>query len=464
KRLQQPPPNLPPRTAIPPGSRFVGVWMELSVPSSVVSLGLRVRQPDGIILEYRMFSESATPANTWAFYVADLSKPTLTLANPVNLNTPRSFDSFYLRMQGGPPQVPEEDAAAFDDLQTTTAASLPPGWGTAGFERGTVIEPFNDLSRYEVISGLSAGGSPGTLTRAGATSGRTGNVARLTFIRGRGGVGMVGLRGGTDQRALPVAVDDGFLKEADKKNGDDFLAYINGQYVKLKIVATFHLFPGFVPAQGAHLFIADESGLVDAATRSPGGAGGVFPSEAWLSDRGGTGLTQASLSAKGLDAETVLDRQAILASQSADPLIAASWQGILFLSFAAVLLLSALGFITYSGLSAQARSLEFAILRTMGMSSKQILGIVSFEQCFVVAAGVAAGTLLGFPLNKVMISSMGISEQGTSALPPLLSRIGVDAIITVYVLLGIVLATTIAALVVLYSRLAVSRALRMGEL
>lgn len=100
----------------------------------------------------------------------------------------------------------------------------------------------------------------------------------------------------------------------------------------------------------------------------------------------------------------------------------------------------------------------------MGMSSKQILGIVAFEQCFVVVAGVAAGTVLGFPLNRVMITSMGISEQGTNALPPLLSRIGVDAIITVYVLLGVVLATTIAALVVLYSRLAVSRALRMGEL
>ena len=160
----------------------------------------------------------------------------------------------------------------------------------------------------------------------------------------------------------------------------------------------------------------------------------------------------------------MVDRAKLLEAQAADPLIAASWQGILFLCFAAVLLLSALGFITHSGLSAQARSLEFAILRTMGMSGKQIIGVVAFEQCFVIAAGVAAGTLLGFPLSRLMIDSMGINEQGVAALPPLLSRVGWSAIITVYTLLGIVVATTVAVLVLLYSRLAVSRALRMGEL
>jgi putative ABC transport system permease protein len=274
----------------------------------------------------------------------------------------------------------------------------------------------------------------------------------------------VGLRRITDQRPLPVVVDNEFLSAAGKKKGDIFLTYVNTQYINVQIVGTFDLFPGYDPAKDDHLFLADLTQLQDAASRAPSGLGAIYPNEVWLGDRGGGVLTKDGLAKAGLQAETVDDRIEILAQQASDPLIAASWQGILFLSFSAVLLLSALGFVTYSGLSAQARSLEFAILRTMGMSGKQIIGVVSFEQCFVIVAGVVAGTLLGFPLSRLMIDAMGISEQGTSALPPLISRIGWQAIITVYTLLGVILAGTILALVLLYSRLAVSRALRMGEL
>jgi hypothetical protein len=381
-------------------------------------------------------------------------------ANPAG----RHFDSLFVRLQGTPPQVPEQHTALFDDLQTTSASSLPAGWGATGFEAPVVIEPFDDLNRYEPIAGVSSVGSTGQLARSADGAGRTGNVARLSFIRGRGGVTTIGLRAQSDQRALPIVVDDGFLDVAKKKVGDEFLMHINSQFVKVRVADSFHLFPTFDPSTSDHLFLADYEPLLRASTLAPAGQPGIFPNEAWLGDRGGSGLTRESLTAKGLSAETVADRTALLAQQSADPLIAASWQGILFLCFAAVLLLSALGFVTYSGLSAQARSLEFAVLRTMGMSGKQIIGVVSFEQCFVILAGVAAGTVLGFPLSRLMIDSMGISERGTTALPPLVSRVGWDAIITVYSLLGIVLATTIVALVLLYSRLAVSRALRMGEL
>ena len=55
-------------------------------------------------------------------------------------------------------------------------------------------------------------------------------------------------------------------------------------------------------------------------------------------------------------------------AQQEDPLVAAGWQGILVIAFGAVLLLSAIGFLVYSYLTAQERSLEFAILRTLGFS------------------------------------------------------------------------------------------------
>ncbi len=461
KRLQQPVQALPPATVIPAGARTIGVWAMVPIPANGFSIGLRVRQPDGAFIDYSMQTTDKVGAGLWSFFVADLSRPQVNRPESVDISQERTLQDLYVRMRGNPPLIPENVSVLFDDLQVSDQ----PLAGTAKLVDPRVIESFDDLSRYELITGVSSAGSPGEFTRATATDGREGSVARLTFVRGPGGVPTVGLRRITDQRALPIVVNDGFLDMAKKKTGDEFLIYVNSQFLKVRVVGSFSLFPGgFDPKKTQNLFIADFAGLEDAASRAPAGLAGIFANEVWMNDRGGGQLTQQGLATAGLNTELVADREALLEAQAADPLIAASWQGILFLSFSAVLLLSALGFITYSGLSAQARSLEFAILRTMGMSGRQIIGVVSFEQCFVIVAGVAAGTLLGFPLSRLMIDSMGISEQGTSALPPLLSRVGWQAIITVYTLLGIILATTIAALVLLYSRLAVSRALRMGEL
>ena len=144
--------------------------------------------------------------------------------------------------------------------------------------------------------------------------------------------------------------------------------------------------------------------------------------------------------------------------------MAASWEGILFLSFAAVLLLTGLGFAVYATLAAQSRSLEFAILRTMGYTSRQVLSLVSFEQLFVIVAGVVAGTVLGFPLGRLMIGYLGVTESGVDPVPPLISQVRWSVVLMVYSLLGIVFAATIVSLAAVYSRLAVHRALRIGEL
>src|SRR5207302_8673390 len=102
-----------------------------------------------------------------------------------------------------------------------------------------------------------------------------------------------------------------------------------------------------------------------------------------------------ALRGAGFLADNYVTLSGILDTQQRDPLVAASWEGILFLAFAAALVLTALGFIVYSYLTANARSLEFAVLRTMGLSTLQIVGVVSFEQLFVVAAGVIPGNILG---------------------------------------------------------------------
>ncbi len=143
--------------------------------------------------------------------------------------------------------------------------------------------------------------------------------------------------------------------------------------------------------------------------------------------------------------------------------MAAGWEGILFISFAAILILSAIGFLIYSYLTAQTRTLEFAVLRTMGFSRLQIATVVGFEQVFIISLGMIAGTLMGLRLGSLMIRYMGLTETGEEVLPPLALHVSWFTVGSAWLVLGLVFLVTIGVVVLLYSRLALHRVLRIGE-
>ena len=149
--------------------------------------------------------------------------------------------------------------------------------------------------------------------------------------------------------------------------------------------------------------------------------------------------------------------------QEEDPLIAAGWEGILAISFAAVLLLSAIGFLIYSYLTAQQRRLEFAVLRTLGFSRVQIFGVVLLEHLFVVLAGMGLGTIVGLQVGRLMMDFFGLDERGVAVLPPFALAVSRLEVTLVWGILGGVFVLTVLAVVLLYARLALHRALRVGD-
>lgn len=452
---------------IPAAARSIGVWARMPLPPRTPSpqLGMRFIDDTGRFWEYSLTSDN-TVLGTWQFFSQSLANPSLpralTAGQRPTPTTALTFDSLFVRFPGLGGDTNDQVTLTFDDLQWS-AAAITRGMGVSGFTDSTVFESLDSLEPYESIAGVSLTGQPASLAAGTAEAPRSGAAAKLTFIRGRAGASLVGMRRAAELRPLPVLASTQVLDRVKKKVGDEFNIYLNGQYVLVRVTGEFGLFPGYDPAKRVGLLVADFATLQAAATRVPGVADGAYANEAWMSGAP-AGLTKAGLQEKGLLIEQVLDREAIHAGQASDPLIAASWEGILFLSFGAVMLISALAFIAYGSLSAQARSLEFAVLRTMGFSGRQILGVVSFEQAFVIVAGIAAGTLLGFPLSRLMIGYMGLTENGAEPLPPLVSRVSWQAIVTVYASLAIAVTVTVVSLVVLYSKLAVGRALRMGEL
>jgi hypothetical protein len=461
-RLEQEPPT-PAGRPIPVGTRWLGVWAQLPLPLSAAHLGVRLVDSNGVYRDYRMGTdpEVGTPGD-WQFFIADLTRPTVRPSPGQPAPGQIRLDAVWVRLTGQPPQIPERISVLVDELHAAPESGLQEGWQTTGFVEGELVEDFEDMSVYETVAGGSQVAEPGSISRAEVPDRPGGRyAARIAFTRGGVSPQVVGLRT-QGQTSFPVLVSRSFLSATKAKNGDEVTIFINRQYASAKIAGVFDLFPSYDPAGGEHFFVANLAAVKSVTTRLPG-TETVYPNEAWMRGTSSDRLTREVLERSGIAADRAFDVAALRDEAARDPLVAASWEGILFLSFAAVLGLTALGFGVYVALAARARGLEFAILRTMGFSSRQVLSLVTFEQAFVIVAGIAAGTLLGFPLSRLMIGYLSLTESGKDPLPPLVAEVSWATVATVYALLALVFIATIAALARVYSRLAVHRALRIGE-
>ena len=446
--------DLPDGALIPAGSRAIGIWTHISLPANAARPGVRVRDENGLLYEYLFVSDPVDEDDGWLLYVADLTRP----FSPRNIAPPLDatleVESVFLsvrRYAAAPGRV----AGVLDHL-----VAYPEGGGR---DDAVVVEPFESLDRYQSITGAS-GPAETTITRAEVDNARGRYAAQISFNYDSFATSAVGLRLRRSPDPLRVLASESFLEATGTSPGDTFRLRVNRHVVQARIAGSFELFPGFYPGPRDHLLVADLAALRGAGAGLPRMAGGINANEIWLGGVEGVEITTEWLEEQGIRARWVYDEGAILALESSDPLVAASWEGILFLSFGAVLLLTALGFIVFSYLAAQTRSLEFAILRTMGFSGWQIVGVVAFEQLFVIVAGVAAGTALGFPLGRLMIGAIALTEDGSDVVPPLISQVSWETVLSVYGLLALVFIATVAALTRLYSRLALHRALRIGEL
>ncbi len=328
--------------------------------------------------------------------------------------------------------------------------------------RGTAIEGFDTVDKWEWLTGLTQVTAEGGLSPADVPNGG-GTGMRINYVRGPG-MGVVGARIKSSYPALPILADNELLKAHRLKVGDEFLISLNTQYLAVKVVGSFELFPSYYTSEDDRLLVADLRSLQIAANRVPFFGRDLTPNEVWLSGASAPLPGPEEFRKEtGISAEQTYDLDGIRAADAADPLVAASWEGILFLSFAAVLALTALGFAVHARVSATSRGLEFAVLRSMGYTTRQVFSLVGFEQLFVVVLGVAAGTALGFPLARLMVGYLSRTETGAEPVPPLISEVSLGAVLTVYASIGVVIVVTIISLAVLYSRIAVSRMLRVGE-
>jgi hypothetical protein len=187
------------------------------------------------------------------------------------------------------------------------------------------------------------------------------------------------------------------------------------------------------------------------------------PDEWWLTARGGrTAAAAGVLSSHPQWRTDVVDRSA-LRERLRDAPLGGGLQGALVLGFAAALAFSVIGFAVNAVVSARERRTEFAIMRALGVSSRQLFGLVAVEQAFLVGLALAGGVLVGVLVAHLVVPHIVLTVRATAPYPPVSLLTPWRPILAMLAGILAVLLVVLGGLVHTLRRRGLGGAVRLGE-
>ena len=468
--------------AIPASARQIGLWLKFTDLAGRINVNTVLADANGRLSHFSMGAVRPGDPSTseWVLFTADVTEPADKFGKTKAAELP--FELRGVSFTASSRLTAQQASIKIGALVYTTLDVPPPApeglnpdqpsnnnfswyFGLDGGPRGN-----KEWSDSELIHDFTAGGFR-PLSGARSTSGSDSLLLKvdapegyqksteLRWISGGGYRRLHGLMLDVDTGDLTIYLDRTTAETFDLAVGQRLALATSSRWTTVRYGGNFDYLPsydnnstsGFALVNGKRLESAVNIALPDNS---------ISYNELWLD------FPDESSDISWLN-ESVL-RQLLVASvirdeQQDDPLIAAGWSGILAISFGSVLLLSAIGFMVYSYLNAQQRSLEFAIMRTLGFSKTQVFSLVLFEHLFVVLAGLGLGTGVGLFIGRFMMTFLSNDEFGNPVSPNFILEVSWSEVAVVWGILSLVFVATVTAVVALYFRLAIHKALRIGD-
>ncbi|MEV0203087.1 ABC transporter permease [Nonomuraea sp. NPDC050691] len=267
--------------------------------------------------------------------------------------------------------------------------------------RGVIVGPVADGTAEVTLTGLIAGDRP--VGMPGAEPLKVTAARPVVLTPGRAPA----------QEALPVVLTAGLAESLKLRTGQIGRVTLDRDVVEVEVAGIVEGMPTTAGDQQAVL--ADWGALQAralAAGRQPRPA-----TEWWLAVRDGdTGPARAALDRRPEWDVSAVDRREVTAALRDDPL-AGGLQGALILGFVAALVFAVLGFLVNATVAARERAAEFAVLRALGVSSRQMLGLLAVEQAFVVGLSLVAGTALAAVMGVLVVPHVVLTGQASAVTP-----------------------------------------------
>ena len=327
-----------------------------------------------------------------------------------------------------------------------------------------VIEPFDDTMGWNVLS-VTPDAVSDALQLSNTSFDGSPGAAAFIWSDGRA-LTSRGIFHGPPISPLPVLASESFLMDTGHSLGEEFEVSVAGHRVPIRLVDFIDYFPTLDTANERFL-IADLASLsryvnLDATSAE------LKPNEIWLLAKANgaerTTLIETLSNDEPFNTGVVHDRVASLAASQVDPLVKAGWRALLFIAFAAVLVLSALGFLVHAYVSFRNREADFALMRTIGFSMKQLITLVWLEQALVIVAGMALGTWMGGRLGATIMPYLGHDDRGSQVLPPFIMEVSWGSLLITYAAMAAVFALITMGVIWFIHKISLQRILRLGEM
>ena len=293
-----------------------------------------------------------------------------------------------------------------------------------------------------------------------------------------------GISSGDTIENIPVLASESLLEKLGAKVGETLEVAIDNERTTLNVVDTIDYFPTLNPEESSFVIMDFDAAhnLVNARRHT----GERVPNEAWLKTEAGTpsieqlemmkdeaqgarlrysatSSVERNLDLLRLRTGPINDRLSLLANVSVDPLVSEGWRALLGVAFVTVLIVSAIGFVVHTRVAFRRRLTEFGLLRTIGLSMRQLLLLILLEQLIVVGVAVAIGIFMGTRLGDTIIPYLARSGQDANVVPPMTLEIYWTGFATTFGLLAVVFAVVIAISLVSVYNMAIHRVMRIGE-
>jgi ABC-type antimicrobial peptide transport system permease subunit len=168
------------------------------------------------------------------------------------------------------------------------------------------------------------------------------------------------------------------------------------------------------------------------------------------------------LNIQGIPYGSIFSNEKSLEGQKIDPLVFAGWQTLLLISFGTVALVSIVGFLIHSRVSFKKRNLEFATLKSIGISRAQIIVLIALEQIIVIGLAVALGIVLGSRLSSTVMPYLISPESSNSLVPPMINSVEWLDFSIVFGLVGILFLVIIIFTIISVFRISINETMRIN--
>ena len=190
----------------------------------------------------------------------------------------------------------------------------------------------------------------------------------------------------------------------------------------------------------------------------------IEPYEVWI--KLGEGASSAALyddiKEKRLPVESISDASQQLIAEKNRPQLQ-GMNGSLTLSFVVIMTMTVIGFLIYWILSIKSRTLQFGILRAMGVTFREIIGMIGYEQILVSGVSLAMSFIIGGIASDLFVPLFRSMYSPADRVPPFIVAASQSDYIKLYVLIVLMLGGGFAILGALIKKININKALKLGE-